>query len=306
MMHEILIASGKGGAGKTTISASFAKFIGDKAIIADYDVDAANLSILTSKKVLNKYDFQSGYIANIDSSACIKCGKCKSVCKFGAITKKENTYTIDKYSCEGCGYCTDVCLSQCISIKEKIVGKWHEEETLFNSTLYSARLEPGSDNSGKLVSFLKEKAHEKSEKQNVNYIISDAPPGIGCPTIASMSGIHILIVVVEMSITGIKDAIRLINLAKRFRIKTYCIFNKVGMTDKINSTEKELKILLDKENIQILGGIPYNKEFITLLQQKKIPIESKNKTIVNNLKNIFNKIMNLEEESNYENSNTNK
>jgi MinD superfamily P-loop ATPase len=295
MAYEILIASGKGGAGKTTVSASLTKFLGDRVLVADYDVDAANLSILTSKNVVNKYDFQAGYTAKIDRSACINCGKCKSVCKFDAIIKNENFYTIDEYSCEGCGFCSDVCLTQCITIRKKTVGEWYEEKTLFNSTLYSARLDPGSDNSGKLVSFLKEKAHQKAEEQEIEYIVSDAPPGIGCPTIASMSGIDALIVVVEMGITGIKDAIRLINLAKKFRIKTYCVFNKVGMTNKINDTEHEIKSLLKKEGIEILGYIPYYKEFITLLQQKKLPTDSRNKDIINNFEEIFNKILNIGE-----------
>ncbi len=219
MIKEILIASGKGGAGKTSVSASLAKYLGDKALLADYDVDAANLSILTANKIIHKQNFDSGYIAEIDTKRCINCGKCYEVCRFDAIVKDENSYKIDEYSCEGCGYCYDVCLASSININSKRVGEWYQEMTRFNSILYSARLEPGSDNSGRLVTLLKEKAHEKAKENHIQYIVSDAPPGIGCPIISSISGISLLLIVVELSKTGVKDAIRLVNLAKRFRIK---------------------------------------------------------------------------------------
>lgn len=293
MINEILIASGKGGAGKTSITGAFSKFLGKDAIIADYDVDAANLSILVSKKIVNEEYFESGYIAEINHSYCIKCGKCKDVCKFNAIKKENDLYIIDKYSCEGCGLCYDVCLPKAIQIRTKVVGKWYEEETLFNSVLYSARLDPGSDNSGKLVNFLKEKAREKAEKNNVKFIISDAPPGIGCPVISSISGIDLLILVIEMGITGINDAIRLINVAKKFGIKILCIFNKAGMTDKLSKIENELISFLETESIEIIGEIPYNREFISLLQQNKLPIDSNDKTIFENFDKIFKKILDI-------------
>jgi MinD superfamily P-loop ATPase len=291
MAEEILIASGKGGAGKTSITASISKLLGDKTIIADYDVDAANLAILTSKQTINEDFFQSGYTAEIDNTYCIKCGKCYEACNFDAIIKEEDTYRIDEYSCEGCGLCSDLCLPKAINLKEKTVGKWYEDISYFNSIIYTARLDPGSDNSGKLVNFLKEKAHKKAEDIGIKYIISDAPPGIGCPVISSMTGIKLLVIVVEMGITGIKDAIRLIKLAKQFNIKSVCIFNKVGISQNLSEIENELKAILERENIEIIEYIPFNKEFVTLLNQKKMPVDSNDKSILKKFYNIYDKII---------------
>jgi MinD superfamily P-loop ATPase len=293
MAYEILIASGKGGAGKTSVSASLAKYLGEKAMVADYDVDAANLSILTANEIIHKQDYNSGYIAEINQKVCINCGRCYDVCRFDAVVKDKNSYKIDQYSCEGCAYCYDVCLANAIEVKSKRVGEWYQELTRFNSILFSARLEPGSDNSGKLVTSLKEKAHEKAMADGIKFIISDAPPGIGCPIISSISGIDMLLIVIELSKTGVKDAIRLINLAIRFRVKIYCILNKVGMTDNLNEVEQELKSVLEKEKIEIIGKIPYQREFISLLQEKKSPLETEDESIIENFENIFSKILDL-------------
>lgn len=292
MAREILIASGKGGAGKTTVSSSLSKYLGDKAVIADYDVDAANLSILTSKSTKTSDRFYTGYVAEINTEYCIGCGKCEQACTFDAIERVGRTYKIDPYSCEGCGVCYDLCISKAVSISEKSVGEWYEEESRFGSVLYSAKLDPGSDNSGRLVSFLKDKAQERAEKDNTEYIISDAPPGIGCPVIASMTGINLLILVVEMGVTGVKDAVRLLNVAKQFKIKTLCVFNKVGIAKEGSETEIELLNMLERENIEVIGKIPYNREFINMLQQKKLPIESSDNTITKNMYSIFKNIIN--------------
>lgn len=254
-MKQLLILSGKGGTGKTTIASAFIKLSEAKAY-ADCDVDAPNLHLLMNQTPLaNQSDYYGMDKAFIAEDKCISCGLCKENCRFNAINFKSGIYQVDYYACEGCGVCEVICPVEAIEMKPNIAGelKLYISDTVFST----AQLKMGSGNSGKLVTEVKNQM--KIAAQDVELAIIDGSPGIGCPVIASLSGIDMVLVVAEPSLSGISDMERVINTANKFGVKSAVCINKydtnIDNALKIESFCKEL-------GLPFVGRIPFDSNAV--------------------------------------------
>ena len=258
---EIVILSGKGGTGKTTLAASLSKLIPDKVIV-DADVDASDLFILLKPDLLRQDKFKGGSIASINTKKCIQCGECEKKCRFSAISRnKEGNFVVDSYKCEGCEFCTYVCPVNAIKMNPQIVGNWYVSETPFG-TMVHARLIPGAENSGNLVALVKREAQLIAKKKGLKSIIVDGPPGIGCPVIASVSGSDSAIIITEPSPSAFNDFKRAMTIVKHFRIPFGVIINKWDLNKDFT---KEMEKYFQENNIQILEKIPYDRKFVDAL-----------------------------------------
>ena len=257
-MKEIVIISGKGGTGKTSITASYAYLGGKEIVVADCDVDAADMHLLMKPDFKISEDFYSGELAKIDQDKCISCGKCADVCRFDAIPIINNQYIVDPLSCEGCGYCARVCPTDAITNESLNVGKSYISTTKVGNTMVHAKLGIGADNSGKLVAKVKNEAKKIAEENKKDFIVVDGSPGIGCPVVSSLSGANFVVLVTEPSVSGLHDLKRVYELVKKFKIKAGCIINKFDINKKVT---EEIVEFLDKENIVHLTNLPYDENF---------------------------------------------
>jgi len=219
-MKEIVVLSGKGGTGKTSIVGSLAA-LAERKVLADCDVDAADLHLLLKPSVKQTADFWSGQVASIDPDKCTQCGLCQEICRFDAI----NDFTIDPVSCEGCAFCSRICPVEAITMKETLSGQIFISETKYG-VLSHARLGIAQENSGKLVSRVRQQAKSLAEEQHADYIISDGPPGIGCPVISSLSGTNLAVLVTEPTLSGIHDLERVLEVCHHFGIPAMICINK--------------------------------------------------------------------------------
>lgn len=265
MIREIVIISGKGGAGKTSITASLAVIAG-KSIIVDADVDAADMHLVISAKKSEKFDFEGGSEAVMNREKCSSCGLCRDVCQFSAISSE---FEIDPVLCEGCGVCSHFCPEKAVEMRKKICGSWFVSETEFGTMLH-ARLIPGEENSGLLVSRLRQDARERAEKKGQDLIITDGPPGIGCPVIASITGASLVLAVAEPTVSGVHDVKRVWELSRFFRVPLAMCINKSGLNPVI---EKELKDWAREKNIRFAGEVPYDREFTSAMMEGKTIVE---------------------------------
>lgn len=286
-MKEIVIASGKGGAGKTCFTAVLCALAGRSAVYVDADVDAANLEILLDSKENERYKFHSGKTAEIIQGKCTSCGLCEGICQFDAINHVSDKYMIDELSCEGCGACLDVCDFNAIELKENYCGDWFVSDTKFGGKLVHARLGAAEDNSGKLVAEIKNVARKIAQESGVDYILVDGPPGIGCPTISSLSGADLLVTVSEAGVSGIHDSSRLLGLASQFNINSVCIMNKTGLNIE---AEGNFEGFLKEKNIPVIGNIPFNEKFMALLNNKQTWLETSDRELKEHLISIWDSI----------------
>ncbi len=269
-MKEIVIISGKGGTGKTSITASFA-VLGDKdVVIADCDVDAADMHILLQPENAKSEDFYSGELAIIDQEICTQCGKCFDVCRFDAIDVKNGIHTVNELSCEGCGYCARVCPVDAITNIPLNVGKWHIANTRIHQPFVHAKLGIGADNSGKLVAQVKNVAKEIAEEYNRPYVLVDGSPGVGCPVVSSLSGAHFVVLVTEPTVSGLHDLKRVYELVNKFHIPAGCIINK---SDLNSNKTNEIKEFLISEKIIHLADLPYDEAFTVAMTDCKTVVE---------------------------------
>jgi len=272
-MKEIVIISGKGGTGKTSITASFAYLGGKEVIVADCDVDAADMHLLMQPDRRESEDFYSGVLAEINQEKCIKCGKCAEVCRWDAIPVIDNKYVVQSLDCEGCGYCALVCPTDAISMNEQNVGNWHISNIKTGTKMVHAKLGVGADNSGKLVAKVKNEAKALAEKEGKEIIIVDGSPGIGCPVVSSLSGASYVVLVTEPSVSGIHDLKRVYELVKKFGIRAGCIINKADIN--INKSN-EIHSFVKKESIDLICEIPYDENFTKAMTQGKTIVEFDN------------------------------
>jgi MinD superfamily P-loop ATPase len=270
-MKEIVIISGKGGTGKTSISASYAMLLKDQAIIGDCDVDAADMHLLLSPDFANSENFYSGELAEIDTEKCINCGICNDICRFDAISARNAIHKIDPISCEGCGYCARVCASKAITNKASMVGHTYVSSIKSNSTMVHAKLKIGADNSGKLVAEVKNKAKEIARKKSKAFLIIDGSPGVGCPVVSSLSGADFVVLVTEPSVSGFHDLQRVFELVDKFHIRAGCIINKFDINTDIS---KQIEHFLKEKQIIHLANIPYTLAFTKSMIEGKTIVES--------------------------------
>ena len=260
MIREIVIVSGKGGTGKTSLTAAFAA-LAKNSILCDADVDAADLHLLMQPEVKEQTDFMGGSKAVIDPDLCTGCGTCRTLCRFDAISDR---YEVDPIRCEGCGVCVDFCPEQAIGFPVQRCGEWFVSDTRFGPMVH-ARLGIAEENSGRLVSLVRTKTRQLAEARGLELILTDGPPGIGCPVIASLTGADLaLVIVVEPTVSGILDMERVVDLAAHFRVPGMVIVNKfdlnVGMTEAIEQ-------LAEKRNILVLGRVPFDPVFTRSMVQ---------------------------------------
>ena len=286
-MKEIVIISGKGGTGKTSITASFAYLGGKDIVVADCDVDAADMHLLMKPDFKISEDFYSGELAKIDQDKCISCGKCADVCRFDAISIINNQYIVNQLNCEGCGYCSRVCPSSAITNEILNVGKSYVSTTKVGNIMVHAKLGIGADNSGKLVAKVKDEAKKIAEKNKKDFIVVDGSPGIGCPVVSSLSGANFVVLVTEPSISGLHDLKRVYELVKKFKIKAGCIINKFDINKKVT---EEIIEFLKEEDIVHISNLVYDESFTKAMTIGKTIVEYNNSNLTKVLIESWDKI----------------
>ena len=259
-MKQLVIISGKGGTGKTIITASIATLAQNKVMV-DCDVDAANLYLLLHPEIQETHQFIGGKKAHIDVEKCTLCGECIDVCRFEAITEKEDgEIIIDPISCEGCGVCSHICPVEAIEMEKSVSGECFVSRTKYGPFVH-ARLGIGEENSGKLVTEVRKKAKEIADKNNLDFIIIDGPPGIGCPVISSLSGTDLALVVTEPTLSGIHDMERVVQVAHHFKTQTACCINKYDLN---LQNSKKIESWCKKNSIPLIGKIPFDEQVTNL------------------------------------------
>lgn len=267
-MKQILVISGKGGTGKTVMTSAFASLAENKVMV-DCDVDAADLHILLQPEIQERNEFKSGYSAHLDQSTCKQCGKCIEACRFEAIRKINGKVMIDSVDCEGCGFCSIVCPHQAIRMEENTAGEWYVSDTRFGPMVH-AKLGIAEENSGKLVSKVRQKAKELAEEKNCDWVIIDGSPGIGCPVIASLSGIDLAVIITEPTMSGLHDADRVIKVAKHFNVPVTMVINKFDLNKEV---AKKIEEYCHNNNIEVLGKIAFDESVVKALMARKTIIE---------------------------------
>jgi MinD superfamily P-loop ATPase len=248
-MKEVIVLSGKGGTGKTTVVGSFAALAKGK-VLTDCDVDAADLHLLLSPSEEQKSEFWSGQVAQINEGKCTQCGLCQELCRFNAI----KDFRVDPISCEGCGFCSHICPVEAISMQENMSGQWFISSTRYG-VLVHARLGIAQENSGKLVAVVRQQAKQIAENEGKDLIISDGPPGVGCPVISSLSGASLALLVTEPTLSGIHDLERVLNVCRHFGIPALVCINKYDLNEE-NAQQIETQCV--SQGIDIVGRIPFD------------------------------------------------
>ena len=261
-MKEIVVLSGKGGTGKTSIVASFASLAQSK-VLADCDVDAADLYLLLSPVGKEEKEFWSGQVAFIDEGKCTECGLCQELCRFGAI----KDFEVDPVSCEGCGFCYQICPVDAIAMKDSMSGHSFISETKYGY-LCHARLGIAQENSGKLVALVRQNAKLIAERENLDYIITDGPPGIGCPVISSLSGASLALLVTEPTLSGIHDLERVIGVCRHFGVPVLVCINKYDINQE---NTLQIENYCFNQGIEVASKIPFDN-VVTEALIKRLPV----------------------------------
>jgi len=263
--REVVIISGKGGTGKTTIAACFAA-LAESKVLVDADVDAADLFILLKPGVRRQEEFRSGHKAWLDPGLCTQCGQCVELCRAGAISKE---FRIDPVGCEGCAVCAHFCPAGAIEMRECVCGQWFVSDTVHGPFVH-ARLGAGEENSGKLVTLVRHEARIIAEERKLDWIIVDGPPGIGCPVISSVTGASAVLIVTEPTVSGIHDMKRVAELAAHFRVPAAVCINKWDINAE---AAEEIALFCQRQGIPLAGRIPYDREVARALVQRGILVE---------------------------------
>jgi MinD superfamily P-loop ATPase len=258
-MKQLVVLSGKGGTGKTSVSGAFAHLVtcntpSMRAVFVDADVDAANLEFVLAPDILESFDFLGGQIAVIDEEICNGCGVCQSACRFEAIFEADGVYKIDQIACEGCAACMFQCPSEAIQMEPQTAGQWFHSRTKYGD-MFHAALRPAQENSGKLVALVKEQARLFAMEAICDLVLVDGPPGIGCPVISAVSGADLALIVTEPTATGIHDLRRVLETINHFNVPALVCINKADIysqgTDAIESFCRE-------QGVEVVGKIPFD------------------------------------------------
>jgi len=286
-MKQIVILSGKGGTGKTSVTASLAYLAGAQAIVADCDVDAADMHLVTAPEIIEQRDFFSGYEAVIDPEGCTGCGECVEVCHFDAIIPDGDVYRVLPLECEGCGYCPRVCPVDAIGMRLLKAGEIFVSRTRMDNLMVHAALGIGSDMSGKLVAEVRKLARRKAEEKKTDYIIIDGSPGIGCPVTASVTGTDYVVLVTEPTLSGVHDMKRVLEVVQNFYIAAGCIINKEDVNPEI---AEEIKVFAKENGLDLLGVFPYDDIFVTAVNSGRSVAEMEGSVPAERMKTVWQEI----------------
>jgi MinD superfamily P-loop ATPase len=266
-MKEITVISGKGGTGKTTFTANLASLL-DNLVVGDCDVDAPNLHLLLNPRNKSEVVFKGMKLAVKNDELCIDCGLCYKNCQFNAITA--DNYQIKNLKCEGCAVCSYVCPTDAIRMEEIETGTLYEAESNYGEMVH-AKLIPGADTSGKLVSEVKNKASEIAKTKNSDWILIDGSPGIGCPVIASLTGSDMAVLVTEPTLSGFADLKRVMEVVNHFKIPAGIVINKYDINENISA---KIKAYAEEEKIELLTQIPYSRVIVDSLKKGELFVDN--------------------------------
>lgn len=261
-MKQLVILSGKGGTGKTTIAAALAHLASQEIpiVLADADVDAANLELVLEPTKQESHDFVSGQIAVIDQEACTACGRCAEVCRFDAVITQATqsqalpTYTVEPLSCEGCASCYYQCPEDAIHMEEQLAGRWFRSDSRFGP-LFHAHLFAGQENSGKLVTLVKQQGRLLASDTDAKLLLVDGPPGIGCPVISASAGADMALLVVEPTVSGAHDLERVLATTEHFGVPALVVINKADLNPKRSD---DIAAYCTERDVEVVGRVPYN------------------------------------------------
>lgn len=268
LINQIVILSGKGGTGKTSVAAAFAHLAsqGDRPIqivLADADVDAANLELVLNPVVQTREDFWGGQVAQIDPYLCAGCGNCEFVCRFDAVHQDDAGYRVDPIACDGCAACVYQCPEDAISMQPQLAGEWFHSQSVYG-TLFHAALRPAQENSGKLVTVVKQHARLLAMDDDIPLVLVDGPPGIGCPVISAVSGADLALIVAEPSAAGVHDMQRVLQTTEHFGVKALVCINKA---DIYPDGALQIESFCHEHNIEVVGRIPFDTTVTTAMVQ---------------------------------------
>ena len=286
---ELVVLSGKGGTGKTSLVASFAA-LANKTVISDCDVDAADLHLILKPKIKERGDYSGSVVAEIDQDKCTACGKCKQECRFLAIIEENCTnksyFSIDQLACEGCGVCYLVCEDKAVKIEDALNGEWFISETR-HGPMSHAKLGIAEENSGRLVTLVRDKQNQLAQEARISEAVIDGSPGTGCPVIASLTGSDYALIVTEPSVSGIHDLDRILKVTGHFGINSGVVVNKydinIEMTDRI-------KLLTQDNNAEFIGMIPYDRKVTDAQMEGLSVVEYTQSSITEVIENIWNQV----------------
>lgn len=267
--REVVVVSGKGGTGKTSLSSALCAKASGKAVFADTDVDAPDLWILLKPEEQERFDFHGLEKAKVDGDKCIGCGKCMETCRFNAIEMKDGVASVNTTFCEGCAACTYVCPVQCISLEKILQGHYFHGETE-HGPMWHALLDPGGENSGMLVSLIRRSAAATAEDKGFSLIVIDGPPGVACPAISTLTGADLAVVVTEPTLSGWHDLERVGELCSQLRVPMTVVINK---SDLAPDEADNIAVKCRERGWPVLGMIPFRKEVVDSVSQAKIPVK---------------------------------
>ncbi len=283
-MREITILSGKGGTGKTTIAASFA-VLSRKSVIADCDVDAPDLHLLLHPRILQRRSFTGPELAEINPEKCVKCGLCQTTCRFEAV----RNFQVDPVLCEGCGTCIVICPEEAIASKNRVSGEAFISETKYG-LMSHALLFPGGANSGKLVTLVRQNAKKAAEESRCDMILIDGSPGIGCPVIASVTGVDGGVVVTEPTVSGIHDLKRVLALLAHFDVQPLVCINKSDLNQR---NTKKIERFCHRRKVDVVGNIPFDSVATQAMVSRKPILEySRKSTVSQQIEEMWNTLLN--------------
>ena len=254
---ELAVISGKGGTGKSSISAAFAT-LSKRVLVADCDVDAANLYLLFHPTIHKEEIYIAGESAIIDESKCTDCGLCMTYCRFGAISEVNGKIYINETTCDGCHLCSRICPEQAITMVENNKSRMYSGD-FRNGKMVYGKLAPGEENSGKLVAMVRDEARKTASENNLDTIIIDGPPGIGCAVISSITGVDNVLIVTEPSLSGIHDLKRTVEMVSKFNVKTWVLINKFDLNETVS---KQIETLCVDLKVSLVGKLPFDKNFV--------------------------------------------
>jgi MinD superfamily P-loop ATPase len=292
-MRELVIISGKGGTGKTSILASFAA-LAEKVVLADCDVDAADLHLVLEPRIRKRESFWGGSQARVMSGHCTACGKCEEVCRFDAISydgpgngRVDKTFCVDPVSCEGCGVCAYFCAENAIEFAPAVNGQWFISDTR-RGPMVHARLGVGGENSGRLVSLVRAQAKKIAEERELDLVLIDGSPGIGCPVIASITGADLVLAVTEPTLSGLHDLERVSDLTRHFGVETLVCINKSDLNRDLTT---EIERQADQRGLKVAGKVRYDAAVTEAQIKRKSVVEYTRNGVAADIRQLWSEVL---------------